>query len=311
MAGMDWFRWHHGSVTDPKFQLIARKSGASLPDVLAVWAYILEQASQASERGSFGEIDAEALDTLFGFPSTETRTADILKAMDDRGLTKENRIVSWEKRQPKREREDNTNASRQRTFKAKQNQVTPSNATVTPDNTKKSLEESREEKIPSTSHTSGTQAPGVGVDNSKPVGTPAGLICKALKQAGMQAVSPQHPELLALIERGVTQEIFVQAAATAVSKGKDFAYMLGIVKRQLASAGEIGQLPSAAQAAIDPDSRAAIEAEGQAKGIGKWDETKEQWHAYKARVRGNLAPAVDPGVMAMVSGAIKRSGVAA
>ena len=47
MAGMDWFRWHHGSVTDPKFQLVARRAGASLPDVLAVWAYVLEAASQA------------------------------------------------------------------------------------------------------------------------------------------------------------------------------------------------------------------------------------------------------------------------
>lgn len=35
----------------------------------------------------------------------------------------------------------------------------------------------------------------------------------------------------------------------------------------------------------DPDSRASIEAEGIAKGIGPWDETREQWHSYKARVR--------------------------
>lgn len=36
----------------------------------------------------------------------------------------------------------------------------------------------------------------------------------------------------------------------------------------------------------DPDSRSAIEAEGVRKGIGPWDEVKEQWHVYKARVRG-------------------------
>lgn len=35
----------------------------------------------------------------------------------------------------------------------------------------------------------------------------------------------------------------------------------------------------------DPDSRASIEAEGIAKGIGPWDDTKEHWHQYKARVR--------------------------
>lgn len=43
------------------------------------------------------------------------------------------------------------------------------------------------------------------------------------------------------------------------------------------------QQPQADQS--DPDSRASIEAEGIAKGVGPWDETKEQWHQYKARVR--------------------------
>jgi hypothetical protein len=128
MAGMDWFRWHHGSVTDPKFALVARKAGASVPDVLAVWAYILETASQSVERGDFGTVDCEALDCVFGFPTTETRTADILAALAGRGLTEGTRITAWEKRQPKREREDATNADRQAAFRAKQNQVTPDNA---------------------------------------------------------------------------------------------------------------------------------------------------------------------------------------
>jgi hypothetical protein len=44
----------------------------------------------------------------------------------------------------------------------------------------------------------------------------------------------------------------------------------------------------------DPDSRAAVEAEGIAKGIGPWDQTSMQWHVYKAKVRG--VPAVVPGV---------------
>ena len=43
--------------------------------------------------------------------------------------------------------------------------------------------------------------------------------------------------------------------------------------------------PSAA-AISDPDSRSSIEAEGVQKGIGKWDENREHWPAYKARVRG-------------------------
>ena len=120
-GGIDWFRWHHGSVTDPKFQLVARKSGASLPDVLAVWAYILEKASAADDRGNFGDIDAEALDCLFNFPGTESRTADILAALEARGLVSGGVITSWEKRQPKRE--DDTAAERKRRQREREHEL--------------------------------------------------------------------------------------------------------------------------------------------------------------------------------------------
>lgn len=36
---------------------------------------------------------------------------------------------------------------------------------------------------------------------------------------------------------------------------------------------------------MDPDSRAAVEAEGVRLGVGNWDDEAEQWPAYKARVR--------------------------
>lgn len=44
--------------------------------------------------------------------------------------------------------------------------------------------------------------------------------------------------------------------------------------------------PPESQRSADPDSRSSIEAEGIAKGIGPWNEVAEQWHVYKARVRG-------------------------
>lgn len=157
--GIDWFRWHHGSVTDPKFQLIARKAGASLPDVLAVWAYLLESASASDVRGEFTDIDAEALDCLFAFP--DGRTAEILQALGARGLISNNAICNWEKRQPKREREvtpsvAKTGAQRMaelRERKAASQQphdhVTPCDATlrqVTP-REEKSREEEKTEKV--------------------------------------------------------------------------------------------------------------------------------------------------------------------
>lgn len=143
MAGMDWFRWHHGSVTDPKFQLVAKKAGASVAEVLAVWACLLEAASQAETRGNPGQQDFEALDCALGL--SEGMSGAIYEQMLNRGLlTEEDGIAAWDKRQPKREREDATNADRQASFRARQNQVTPDNATVSQKTPRE--EKSREEK---------------------------------------------------------------------------------------------------------------------------------------------------------------------
>ena len=111
-GGIDWFRWHHGSVTDPKFQLVAKKAEARFGDVMAVWAFVLEKASADQDRGAIGPLDFETLDYLLG---AEAGTASrILEAMTARGLIVGNRVAKWEERQPKREREDANAADRKR-----------------------------------------------------------------------------------------------------------------------------------------------------------------------------------------------------
>ncbi len=144
-GGIDWFRWHHGSVTDPKFQLVAKKSGASLSDVLAVWTYLLEKASAAEFRGCFGEVDCESVDCLFGFD--EGKTDAILFQMVDRKLIADEYIVAWEKRQVKRERESDNSSERVKAFREKQRQVTPSNAS---DEQETPREEKRREEVNTT-----------------------------------------------------------------------------------------------------------------------------------------------------------------
>jgi hypothetical protein len=59
-------------------------------------------------------------------------------------------------------------------------------------------------------------------------------------------------------------------------------------------------------APIDPDSKSAVEAEGIAKGFGRWNELVEQWHVYKERVRGPAQPSLD--LAALASMAAKRQG---
>lgn len=153
-GGIDWFRWHHGSVTDPKFQLVARKSKQALASVIAVWAFVLEQASASEDRGMFGSIDGEAIDCLLGLEDGATDA--ILAAMGERGLVEDGSVSAWEKRQPKRERTDNTNTERSRAYRAKQHQAaqnseeqrhaTPESVGATPCNATQHQKKPREEE---------------------------------------------------------------------------------------------------------------------------------------------------------------------
>jgi uncharacterized phage protein (TIGR02220 family) len=146
--GIDWFRWHHGTVNDPKFQLVAKKSGASVAEVIAVWACLLEAASAADERGNPGDIDFEALDCALGL--ADGRTQAIYTAMNDRALVNQDtgRLAAWEKRQPKRERmDDDKSTDRVRAYRQRQGSAGNANQeNGTPRNAMERQETPREEK---------------------------------------------------------------------------------------------------------------------------------------------------------------------
>lgn len=80
--------------------------------------------------------------------------------------------------------------------------------------------------------------------------TPAGTVCKAMRQAGMQAVNPGDPRLLALLEQGATEAEFAGIAAEAVDKGKGFAWVLAVLQSRRAEAAEIALAPPPAE---DPE----------------------------------------------------------
>ena len=97
---MEWLRWYHGAISDPKWPLIARKSGQNIGTVVSIWAALLEHASQDEERGSIEGFDPEAIDALFGY---EDGTCEaVVAAMLSKDLIKDGCIASWTKRQPKR-----------------------------------------------------------------------------------------------------------------------------------------------------------------------------------------------------------------
>lgn len=98
---MDWFRWYHGTVSDPKLALIAKKSGQSRPVVIAVWAALLEQASQSEQRGDISGFDVETIAVALDIE--ESAIVAVMDAMTAKGMIVDGAIAAWEKRQPLRE----------------------------------------------------------------------------------------------------------------------------------------------------------------------------------------------------------------
>ncbi len=123
---MDWFRWWHGSVTDPKFQLIAKKTGVNVATVLAVWASLLEYASSVTQcnamkrRGDVSGFHCDSYDALLGLDDGTTH--NVMSQFVSIGLVMDDRIANWEKRQPTKE---DYSTDRVRKFREKQQNETP------------------------------------------------------------------------------------------------------------------------------------------------------------------------------------------
>lgn len=104
----NWLKWFHGAVADDKWPLIARKSGQPVAVVVAVWAALLECASQAEDRGSIEDFDAESMDAVLQI--SEGACAAIVEALSTgkRPRIVDGRINNWEKRQEEPQQSSST-----------------------------------------------------------------------------------------------------------------------------------------------------------------------------------------------------------
>jgi len=127
----DWVRLWHDMPTDPKWRVIARKSGQPLPCVIALFTLMMTTASAADDRGSIANLTNE--DAAAALDLDEEDVAAMREAMQGRVLDGD-RLSGWERRQPKRERENDDSSQRVAKHRAKlregsQDGVTPCNAT--------------------------------------------------------------------------------------------------------------------------------------------------------------------------------------
>ncbi|XJJ66377.1 hypothetical protein WBP07_13000 [Novosphingobium sp. BL-8A] len=112
----DWVRLWHDMPTDPKWRVIARKSGQPLPCVIAVFNLMMVNASgNAEQRGTLSGWDDEDAGAALDMDAADVeaiRTAMQGKVLDD------DRLTGWSKRQPKRE--DGTAAQRKQAWKERE-----------------------------------------------------------------------------------------------------------------------------------------------------------------------------------------------
>lgn len=100
----DWVRLWHDMPTDPKWRVIARKSGQPLVCVIAVFNLMMVNASgNAKERGTLSAWNNEDMAAALDLDADQVSA--ILDAMQGRVLDGD-KLSGWQKRQPKRE--DNT-----------------------------------------------------------------------------------------------------------------------------------------------------------------------------------------------------------
>jgi len=140
-----WFRLWADMVNDPKWRTIARVSKQEISRVIAVALHMMTCASSATNRGHTEGWNDEDVATALDVETEDV--AAIREAMQGRVLDGDY-LTGWEKRQPKREREDDGSTERSR--QSRQRQKEQDEATqrhATPCNTNDNHATPREEEI--------------------------------------------------------------------------------------------------------------------------------------------------------------------
>jgi acyl dehydratase len=125
---MAWVRLWEDMPTDPKWRVIAKRSGRSIAEAMAVFNFMLVAASKAN-----GNLDAWSDEDVAAALDMEPEHVEAIRnAMQGKVLTGD-RLSAWEVRQPKREDDSlqRVRAHRERQRDAVKRDVTQCNAVET------------------------------------------------------------------------------------------------------------------------------------------------------------------------------------
>lgn len=148
-----WFRWHEGTTEDGKFRVVARNANVTVRDAIALWAFMLEDASSDKHRGVCTR-NEDFMSAVLEFEDGVVER--ILSAFEDTGMISVGigciTVSNWSKRQFEIDHKDPTNADRQRRYRElhKNDDKTPTtqvrNAHVTVETLPDTETDNREEK---------------------------------------------------------------------------------------------------------------------------------------------------------------------
>lgn len=119
---MEWYRMYHGMPYDMKLRVVAKRAERPMVEVVAVWACLLDAASQHSNRGTI-EVDEESIAVSLGIEFEDVQA--IMDAFRSKGLLGDDeRLTGWDKRQHMTA----TERSRKHRSKTKKEDATSGNA---------------------------------------------------------------------------------------------------------------------------------------------------------------------------------------
>jgi len=258
----DWVRLWHDMPTDPKWRTIAKKSGQRIGDVIAVFNFMMVNASANSkQRGAMKSFDIEDVASALDLEETDVKA--ILSAMQGKVLDGD-KLSGWERRQPKRDDDSTSRVAAYRERQASEKQkadelkiddVTPCNALVTQCNapeTESETESDKKDVDDSASASAISENPEPDpeppkIENSKKSKAELDDLENRLTEAASKSLSPVSAGLLVLskplawLEAGCDLELDILPAIRAASARasprsiKSWAYFEGAVMQALAN----------------------------------------------------------------------------
>jgi len=120
---MQWYRAYVGTCSDPKFTIIARRTGKPRAAIIAIWHALLERACEVDNAGALGDdLDLEVIAATVD--ETAETVSGVSAAFRQIGMIRDGAIVAWSKRQY----QSDSSTARVRKFRQKQRSETPETA---------------------------------------------------------------------------------------------------------------------------------------------------------------------------------------